>query len=282
MTADVVALGLTAVVSILVPILVLGIVVKKNPMERLRILTAFIVGVVIYLIVRMGIVEQGLQFLFNHTSLQDFMSAHYIPYLLIVAVVSAVLVMTAFLLVVKLVFKSQLSFPKTTMLAFGYSTAEAVALAGYRSICTIIEYYSNDEVEISSSTAELFLNSYERILLMVIHVAIIVALVYFVEEKMVIRGFFIGIFAFTMINFLPGFFIAFTTTNYFEVFERSVALTFVYLVLTVAAICGVCILNALKYSLKDERVDSKQAVKKFEKKQTEKQAKKQAKNKKTD
>jgi hypothetical protein len=278
MTADVVALGLTAVVSILVPILVLVIVVKKNPMERLRILVAFIVGAVIYLIVRMGLVEQGLQFLFNHTSLQDFMSEHYIPYLLIVAVVNAVLVMTAFLLVVKFVFKAQLSFSRAAMLAFGYSTAEAVALAGYRSICTIIEYYSNEEVEISSSTAELFLNSYERILLMVIHVAIIVALVYFVEGKMIFRGFFIGIFALTMVNFLPGFFIAFTTTNYFEVFERSVALIFVYLVLTVAAVCGVFVLNGLKYSLKDEKVDSKQAVKEFEKKQAEKRAKKEKKN----
>jgi hypothetical protein len=204
------------------------------------------------------------------------MDNHYIPYLLLVAFVGAFFAMLAMTVVVKFAFKGQVSFPRAAMLALGYGMVEAIALAGYQSVCTIVEYYSGENMEFSTSTGELFLFFYERILFMIIHVAIFVAMVYFVEEKMLFRGFLIGVFSLTLINFLPGFFIAFTTTNYIEVFDHSAALAFAYIVLTAAAVCSLFILNGLKYSLKDEKVDSKQAVKAFQKKQEEKQAKKRS------
>ena len=64
----------------------------------------------------------------------------------------------------------------------------------------------------------------------------------------------------TLVSFLPGFFIAFSTTSYYEVFDRSTTLIFVYIVLTVGAACAIALLNAMRYSMVDATVDSKEAI----------------------
>lgn len=274
MTENVAALGLTAVISIVVPLVILGIVIAKNPMERKGVLLAFLAGAGIYLLMEWGIKEQGLKLLFNHTALSDFMSRHYIPYLLFIALAGAMLALLPELLVVLLLFKRQMSFAKACMFGLGYGMAEAVMLVGYRSILTIAALLKDPETELNTTTAELFLSGYERILMMVIHIAIIVVFIYFIEQKMAVKGSIIVILCQTLAAFLPGFFIAFSLTNYYEVYDRTVALILVYVVLTLAAFCGFVVLNSLKYALKDERIDSKQAVAAYRKKQEEKKAKK--------
>lgn len=270
MIANIIALTLTAVISIIVPLVILGIVWKKNPMEQKGILITFGLGVVIYLAMQWGVKEHGLQYLFNHSGLMDFMNAHYILYLLFVAFTGAVLTLIPEMLVVVFAFKKQMSFKKASMLALGYAMTESVALVGYRSISTIAACFTRKDVEINTSTAELFLSCYERLLFMVILAAVMISLVYFVEQRMPVRGFVIALLCHTLIHFLPGFFIAFTTTSYIEVFERPVALALSYIVLTAGTVAGIAVMNALKYSLKDERVDSKQAVAEFQKQQAEK------------
>jgi len=275
MMADVIALALNVFVSVMVPLVILGIVYKKNPMERKGILITFGLGVVIYLAAQWGVKEHGLQYLFNHSGLMDFMDAHYILYLLFVAFAGAVLTLVSELFVLVAGFKKQMSFVKASMLALGYAMAEAVALVGYRSISTIAACFTRNDVEINTSTVELFLSCYERILFMVIHVAILISMVYFVEQKLLVRGFFIALLCHTLSYFLPGFFIAFTTASYIEVFDRSAALVLTYVVLTAEAVAGLAVMDALKYSLRDERVDSKQAAVDFKKKQEEKRLRKE-------
>lgn len=279
MTVSVAALGLTTVISIVVPLVILGIVIGKNPMERKGVLFAFLAGAGIYLLMEWGVKEQGLKLLFNHTSLSDFMNQHYIPYLLLIALVGAILALLPELLVVQLLFKRQMSFAKASMFGLGYAMAEAVMLVGYRSIFTIVELLKDSETELNTTTVELFLSGYERILMMVIHIAIMVAFVYFIEQKMTVRGSIIVIVCQTLAAFLPGFFIAFSLTNYYEIYDRTVALILVYVVLTMAAFCGGIVLNSLKYALKDERIDSKQAVAAYRRKLEVKKVKKSEKNK---
>ncbi|MCM1179097.1 MAG: hypothetical protein NC347_02480 [Clostridium sp.] len=275
MTADIIALALTAVVSMVVPLVILGIVWKKNPMERMGIFVTFGLGVVIYFVMQWGLKEHGLQYLFNHSSLMVFMNKHYILYMLCVAFAGAVFALIPQMLVLVVIFKKQMSFAKASMLALGYAMAESAALTGYRSISTIVAYFTRDDVEINTSTAELFMSCYERILFMVILTAVMVSLVYFVEQKMPVRGFLIALVCHTLLYFLPGFLIAFTTVSYIEVFDRTTALSLSYIVLTAGAVAGIAVMNALQYALRDERVDSKQAVTAFQKKQEEKLQKRQ-------
>ena len=96
--------------------------------------------------------------------------------------------------------------------------------------------------------------------MLVIETAILMALIYFIEQKMTIRGIVIQLLCHTIVTFLPGFFIAFSTTSYYEVFDRSTTLVFVYIILTVAAVCSVVLLQAMKYSMLDATVDSKEAI----------------------
>lgn len=273
MTADIVALAVTAVVCIILPLIILGIVWKKNPMERKGISITFCLGLMIYLVMQWGVKEHGLQYLFSHGGLSEFVEKHYIPYILLVAIAGAVLALIPVIGIVVFLFKNQMSFAKSSMMALGYGMAESVDLVGYRCIYTIITFFKDDDVTMNTSTGELFLSGYERFLIMVIYIAIMVAFVYFLEQKMLIRGFLTTVFCFTCIHFFPGFFLAFTTKEYIEVFERPVALAFSYIVLTMGAVCGAAVLNALKYSLKDERIDSKQAVAAYEKQQAEKKLK---------
>lgn len=270
MTADMVALVLTAVISIVVPLVILGIVWKKNPMEQKGILITFGLGVVIYFAMQWGVKEHGLQYLFNHSSLMIFINIDDILYLFCVAFAGAVFALIPELFVLVFVFKKQMSFAKTFMLALGYAMAESTALVGYRSISTVFACLKKNDVEINTSTAELFLSCYERILFIVILAAVMISLVYFVQQKMPVRGILIALLCHTLLHFLPGFLITFTTTTYIEVLERPVALALSYIILTAGAVAGIAVMNALKYSLKDERVDSKQAVLAFQRKQEEK------------
>lgn len=277
MAANIIALGLTAVISILVPLIILGIVLWRNPMERKHIVLVFLAGAGSYLLMEWGIKEQILKALFNQTFFSEFVNKHYIPYLLLVAFMAALLALIPALLVVCVILKKQVSFAKATMYGLGYAMTEAIMLAGYRCIYSIIELVHNPETELSTTTVELFLSAYERILVMLIHIAVMVFLVYFIEEKMTVRGSVIAVLCLTLASFLPGFFIAFTLENYYQVYDRNVALVLVYVVLTMAAFCSTIVLKGLKYSLKDERIDSKQAIAAYRKKTEEKNKRKSVK-----
>lgn len=252
MALNIIALALTAIISIVLPLVLVGMIWFKKNSERKEIVLLFLAGAGVYLAMEWGIKVQGLKFLFNHTSFAEFTSAHYIPYLFLVAIVGAVLTIIPEFLIVRFFCKNQMSFTKTVSIALGYAMAEAVILVGYRSILTIIEFIKNGEQELDVPVTELFLSGYERILIMVIRVSLMAVLVYFMEQKKTAFGVLIKVFCYTLVSFLPGFFIAFSTVNYYEVYDRNVALILVYVVLTVAAITAAVVLNSLKYSFKDE------------------------------
>lgn len=254
------ALVVNVVISLIVPLIILVTLWVRHPMERKGIGLLSLVGIISYVGMQWGIKEHGLAYLFNHTAFQDFMNAHYIPYLLIVAFAGAVFALLPVLLVAIVCCKRQISFRKTAAWGLAYGATESVMLVGYKSLMTIIEYAKDTSQEISATAGELFLSGYERILIMIIEVAILMALVYFIEQKMTMRGICIQLICHTLVSFLPGFFIAFSTSSYYEVFDRSTTLVFVYIVLTVAMICSVALLNAMKYSMVDATVDSKEAI----------------------
>ncbi len=246
MTTEIIALAVDAIVSIFIPLIVLGIIITKNKEQWKGICGIFLCGAIVYMTMQWGVKEHGLTWLFNHTDLMDFMNAHYLLYLLVVALAGAVLVTLAQLLVVAVLFKGKVSFVKSIAFSMGYSMTAATLLIGVRSINTIIELVKGTELEMDTTATELFLSGYERVLILIIEAAIITSLVYFVEKKKSVRGGVIAVFFYTMVAFLPGFFLAFTLSDFYEVFDRSIALMMIYVVLTATAVAGLVILNVLK------------------------------------
>lgn len=256
MTINIIALGLIAAVSILVPLAAALVVFIKSPYERKGSLISFFAGGCIGLVFEWFIKEQGLKWLFNHTDLQGFVNGHYLIYILCVSAAGALLAVIPEYLVIAYGYKRQMSFAKAVMMGLGFAMAEAVALAGYRSMTIMVEMLKNADAELQTDTKELFLSSFERCLMLVINVAIVAALVFFVENKMPVRGCIIAMICMVMASFVPGFLIAFSTKDYLQIYTRDTALWLVYIVLSVMALCGIVTLNGLKYSLNDKRTDA--------------------------
>lgn len=246
MTTEIIALAMGAIVSILLPLIVLGIIIRKNQGQWKGILGIFLCGAIVYVAMQWGIKEHGLTWLFNNTNFMDFMSTHYLLYLLVVALAGASLITLTQVFFVTIVFKRKVSYSKAIAFALGYSMTESTLLVGLRSINTIVEMTKETEYELGTTATELFLSGYERILLLLIEMAIVVALVYFIEKRQTVCGGLIATFFYTIVAFLPGFFLAFTLQDFYEVFDRSMALLMVYVILTATAIAGVVILNVLK------------------------------------
>ncbi len=265
------ALIINTIICIIIPIILLGVLFFKNPMERKGIFVLFLSGGLVYLLMEFVIKEQGLQYLFNHTDFTEFMADHYIAYLFVVALAGAVFAVIPEILIIICLFKRQMSLVKAVAMGIGYAMAEAVMLTGAKSIFTIIEMIKGTEAELTTTTIELYLSGYERILLMLIQITMIVVLVYFVEQKMTVRGMMIKVLCQTITGFLPGFLMAFTYKDFYEVYDRKWALALIYIFLMAAAFCSAVVLNSLKYALKDDRIDSPAAVARYQKKREERQ-----------
>lgn len=252
MTMEIAALAVTAIISFMIPFAVFICILKKGQVRKLSLLLLFVIGSVIYLAMQWGIKEQGLAWLFNHTNFMDFMNAHYIPYLLVVAAAGSVLALLPVFFVC-IIWKKQISFLEGVVLGLGYTMTESIRQVGIRSVNTIVELAKGSDMELNSTSVELFLTGYERILMSVIQIAIFIIFIYFIEQNMAVRGGLIAVFCHMLTAFLPGFFIAFSLKDYFEVYDRSAALLLVYVVLTAAAVTGAVILYNLRYALKGKQ-----------------------------
>lgn len=252
MTIEIVSLAVDAIVSILVPLVVLAILIIKNKEQWKGMLGIFVCGALVYGTMQWGVKEHGLTWLFNNTDFADFMNAHYILYLLSVAFVGALLATLAQIFIINIVYKRKVSYPKAISFALGYSMTASTLLIGIRSINTIIELVRGSELELGTTATELFLSGYERLLILIIDAAIVTSLVCLVKKKMTVRGGAIATFCYTMVSFLPGFFLAFTLKDFYEVFDRSIALVLVYVVLTATAIASIVILRVLRNLISDE------------------------------
>lgn len=237
------------VISFIIPLIIWIILVIRNKDERKGMIMLFILGVLFYAGMQWGIKQHGLAYLFNHTDFQSFMENHYIPYLLVVALAGAILAVIPEWITIRFAFGSKVTFKQAVAFGLGYTISETGFLIVYPGIMTFIMYFKEKETEFATSVGELFLSGYERILLTIIGTGLIVILTYFIEQKMVIRGIIIKVICQMLIAFLPGFFIAFSTKNYLEVFDRSMTLVMVYVVLTVACVCSIAVMNSLKWKM---------------------------------
>ncbi len=251
MTIEICALAFDVIVSVLIPVIVWGIVLIKNREQWKSSAYMFVCGMITYVVMQWGIKEHALTWLFNNTNFMNFMKNHYIPYLLLIAFAGAVLLILAQLFVFKVCNKKELTFTIAVSFALGYNMLESTMVIGIRCINTIMELIKGTDMELDTSVMELFLSGYERMLLLIIQVAVVLSLCYFIEWKKTVQGGLISLFCYTMISFIPGFFIAFSLPEYYEVFDRSVTLIMVYIVLTATAITSIVVSRFLRTKIRD-------------------------------
>ncbi|MCM1499428.1 MAG: hypothetical protein NC124_13255 [Clostridium sp.] len=249
MTENIVALAVIVIVSTLLPLGLLTGMIIKNAGQRIHLLSMAVLGGVLYIVMEWGAKEHGLAWLFNHTNFEAFMNEHYILYLLLVAVAGAVLAVVPLMVLAATVFKDKIAFSGTIALGIGYTMTESIFLVGYRSVKTIVMLVEKSDDNLNVSTGELFMSAYERVLLSVIQITIFVVLIYFIRQKMPVRGSLTAVFCQGFTAFVPGFLIAFSLKDYYEVYDRTMGLGLTYIILTVAAIASAVVLYSLKYEL---------------------------------
>lgn len=246
MTLEIIALVVNAIISIIVPFVVLGVTIRQNKDQWKGVLAAFLCGGLVYIAMQWGVKEHGLTWLFNNNNIMDFAEQHYIFYMLLIALVGAALTVFGQVLVVAVPFRKMMTAGKAISFSIGYSMVEATWLVGVSSINTLVEMLKGTEVDLDTSVVELFLSGYERILFFVIEMAITLILIYFVQHRMAMKGLLIALLCYTLVFFLPGFFIAFSLPEYLEVFSRSTTLVMVYIVLTASAFASIVIMKVCR------------------------------------
>ena len=243
------ALVCNLIICFLIPLIIWVVVVFKNKAERKGEIILFVLGALFYTGIQFGIKQQGLTFLFKHTKLLDFMSNHYIPYIFLVALAGAILAVIPEWITIRFVYRRKVTFKQAISFGLGYTIAETGFITCYPDIEAIVMYIKDRTNEITVSLKSIVLSGFERVLMTIVGTGLIVILVYFVEQRMDIRGIILKVFCHMLVLFLPGFFIAFSTKEYLEVFDSSVTLVMVYVVLAAAAICSYAVMDSLKWRM---------------------------------
>lgn len=258
-------LGLGSIIGICIvlPLVVFGICLVKEKEKKLVQVGYFLWGCVIYLLTQWGIKEQGLQWLFNHEkvtgiNMNSILSEHYLWYVFGISLTGAMLLYLVSCLVFAIVFKRRYTGKNIFMFGLGFGTAEAIHLAGLKSVWTLIEMARGTEGEIGTSPAELFLSGYERVLFLIIHMSLLFVMAYMIQKKRYI-GLPVIIFCESLAGFLPGFFLAFSTTKFLEIYSRNTALIIIYILLTLFALTGLGLMGYFRYSFEKTHCIEKKA-----------------------
>lgn len=266
------ALGTVILASIVIPLIGIIILLVKEKNSRIKQLGYLLCGAVIYLLMQWGIKEKGLQWLYNNKritgiDMNAFSTNHYMLNLFLVALVGSVFLYGVSDIFFRFIRKRKYSARNILFFGFGYCMTEAVMLAGIRSIYTIIYMIKGEEGDLSTGVTELFLSAYERLLIFVVELALLMVLAYFVQKKHSFLGTAVTGFCGTLLGFLPAFFIAFSTTQFLEIYSRTTALIIVYVFLTAAAVTACIVLWSICPLLGKDCIEKKTQNKKENRKE---------------
>lgn len=107
---------------------------------------------------------------------------------------------------------------------------------------------------IETSSATFLLAGYERILTMILHVAMTVLVFYFVSKKKSFVGILLCLLMHTVIDFVPGFVQGASIYGYLgDMFPIEVAYAIIYAFLTVMAVIGIVIITTIRKKWKMEQ-----------------------------
>lgn len=246
-----------AFVCVILPLIVFGILFVKTKGKRVRLTVLFLIGAVIYFATQWLIKEKGCMWLIRNTNIFQKLYDYYFMYIFVIALIGTIVLFLTLTIVFRYIYKSNYDLSDCISIGLGYSICEAVLVAGITSINCIISYFNGTQQETSPYVGELFLSAYERVIVTMIHIGLISVLAYMIQKKKGVAGFVLVSFAGALFDFLPDFFLSFSTSAFLELYSRNVALIMIYLVLTTAAVTSFAILFNICYKFSYQPKDGK-------------------------
>lgn len=259
-TASILAMVVTLFISIVLPILVYIVYGVKN--KGKGVWTAWLLGAAGFVIMQLVIRTPILSLLSLSAGFVTFAKEHYTMYALILAFTAGLFELVARYVIAKILQKKQ-CFEKAVAVGLGHGGIEAIALIGLTYVNnilysfmintgiydTLITQTANMGVDtqslltvksslIETSPVMFLLAGYERILTMILHVAMTVLVFYFVKKKKDIVGILLCLLIHTLIDFVPAFLVGIMAAN--------LAYIITYTFLTVMAVLGIIILVVIK------------------------------------
>ncbi len=259
-TASILAMVVTLFISTVLPILVYIVYGVKN--KGKGVWTAWLIGAAGFTIMQLVIRTPILSLLSLSAGFVTFAKEHYTMYVLVLAFTAALFELVARYVIAKILQKKQF-FEKAVAVGLGHGGIEAIALIGLAYVNnilyslmintgvydTLVSQTASMGVDttsllvakaslIETSPTMFLLAGYERILTMILHVAMTVLVFYFVKKKKDIVGIILCLLIHTLIDFVPAFLVGIMAAN--------LAYIITYTFLTVMAVLGIIILVVIK------------------------------------
>lgn len=259
-TASILAMVVTLLISTVLPILVYIIYGVKN--KGKGVWTTWLIGAAGFVVMQLIIRTPILSLLSLNAGFVTFATEYYTLYVLVLAFTAALFELVARYVIAKILQKNQ-CFEKAVAAGLGHGGIEAIALIGLTYVNnilysfmintgvydTIVEQTASMGVDttsllvakaslIETSSAMFLLAGYERILTMILHVAMTVLVFYFVKKKKDIVGIILCLIIHTLIDFVPAFLVGMLAAN--------LAYIITYAYLTVMAVVGIVIIAVIR------------------------------------
>lgn len=267
-TVTLIAVIVTFCVSAILPIVAWIVYGVKN--KGKGVWTAWLLGAAGFFVMQIVIRVPIVNLLALNAGFQSFVTNHYVIYCLILAFTAGIFEVIGRYAVAKIMSKS-LTYEKGIAAGLGHGGIEAIVLIGMTYLNNMLyigminsgafdgiveqtaalgvdttSLLAVKEALINTNSAVFLLAGYERILTMILHVALSLAVCYFVSKKENIKGILICLVCHWIVDFIAPLVNGIATEYMGNVISQTTAYIIVYLFLTVVAVVSVIVIIKLK------------------------------------
>lgn len=265
-SATIIAICITLLCSLILPIVAWGWYCKRYKMHKP--VTALVLGAMGFFIMQIVIRVPVLQALGQDTNFMNFAVNHYVLYCFILAVTAALFEVIGRYVVAKAIAR-ELSFETGVAAGLGHGGIEAIVLVGMTYITNLVyivlintgnfelivdasvaagadaeSIYAIQDTFLTTSSITFLLAGYERILTMILHVALSLLVCYFVKQKKGIVGVGICMLIHTVVDFVTPLINGMATVYMGNMISQTMAYVLIYVFLT--AVAGVAIITVIQ------------------------------------
>lgn len=270
-----VTMVVTLFICTVVPVMTIIIYAKKNKGKGIWL--SWFLGAAGFFVMQVIIRMPILSLLSLSSGFTKFANENYIVYVAILAFTAALFELIA-RFVVSIILKKKSCYEVAVGAGLGHGGIEAIILIGLTYVNNLLysimintgtfdsmvestaqmgvdvkALMDVKEALIETSSATFLLAGYERILTMILHLAMTVLVFYFASKKKTLVGMVLCLLIHTAIDFVPGFVQGATVYGYFgENFTVRNAYAIIYAFLTAMAVVGIVIVRSIKKKWKKE------------------------------
>lgn len=267
-TTTMIAIIITFCISTVLPVLVWVIYGCKN--KGKKIWTAWLLGAAGFFVMQIVIRMSILKVFSVRPGFNEFVSEKFVLYCIIMAFTAALSEVIARYAVAKFLSRN-LTFERSLAAGLGHGGIEAIVIIGMAylnnliyagminggTFDTVVEQTAALGVDttalvnikdslVNTSSAIFLLAGYERILTMILHVALSLVVCYFVSRKEDIKGILICLLCHTLVDFVAPLVNGCSTDYMGNILSTNVAYIIVYVFLTVVAVVSVTAIIKIK------------------------------------